>query len=183
MGQLILRLKPPTKGGAFVLQQELGKAVASLSPNAKAAWEALTPRATQVGGRDVCLVLTPKANVTDDQVRAIGQIAKTFQGKFQVDAEMDGRDVGDAPRAAAPEAPATAYDLSHDPDETAPTLDADEPTEDGEDGEDEVPPYEEWSKADLVAECEARELPKSGTIAKLAARLEANDAEEPDDEE
>lgn len=41
----------------------------------------------------------------------------------------------------------------------------------------EVPPYEEWAKADLQTELEQRGLPKSGNVADLAARLRENDDE------
>lgn len=41
----------------------------------------------------------------------------------------------------------------------------------------EVPPYEEWAKADLQTELEQRGLPKSGTVAELAERLRVHDDE------
>ncbi len=50
-----------------------------------------------------------------------------------------------------------------------------------EDDEDEAVPYEEWDKGELVAECEARGLAKSGNMAELIERLEADD--EAEDEE
>jgi hypothetical protein len=177
MAQLILRIQPPTAGAAQYLLQELSLAVASLGEGGKAAMDGLRPTVNQVGGRDAIIVLTAKEGVSADQVRAVGQVAALFQGRFAVNAEIDGQPVGDAPRAAAPpEPPATAFDLGHDPDDTAPAIDADEPTLDEPD-EDEVPPYSEWSKAELVEECEARGLPKSGNKDVLVERLEANDAE------
>lgn len=42
--------------------------------------------------------------------------------------------------------------------------------------EDDVPPYDEWTKEELHAELEARELPVSGTKAEQVERLEADDA-------
>ena len=45
------------------------------------------------------------------------------------------------------------------------------------DGDGEVTGYEALSKDDLVAELEARELPKSGNKPDLIERLEADDAE------
>jgi hypothetical protein len=41
--------------------------------------------------------------------------------------------------------------------------------------EDEQDRYADWSKADLVGECERRGLPKSGTVPELTARLQADD--------
>jgi hypothetical protein len=40
-----------------------------------------------------------------------------------------------------------------------------------EDSEEELPPYEEWSHDDLVAECEERKLSVEGTDEELAIRL------------
>lgn len=37
--------------------------------------------------------------------------------------------------------------------------------------------YDEWSKSDLQDECERRDLPKSGKVADLVARLRENDAD------
>jgi hypothetical protein len=171
MAQLILRFQPPTAGAAQHLLQELGLAVASLGDGGKQAIEGLSPTVNQVGGRDAILVLTAKPGISDDQVRAVGQIAATFQGKFSVDAEIDGEPVGAAAPAAAP-APApepvpTAFDLSPEAESV------DEPDAD----EDEVPPYSEWSKAELIEECESRGLTKSGNKDALVERLETDDGE------
>lgn len=42
----------------------------------------------------------------------------------------------------------------------------------------ELPPYSQWTYADLQRECVARNLAKSGTKADLVARLEADDEEQ-----
>lgn len=42
--------------------------------------------------------------------------------------------------------------------------------------------YASWSKQELQDEAEARDLSKSGSKAELIARLEGNDAEQPDGE-
>jgi hypothetical protein len=44
------------------------------------------------------------------------------------------------------------------------------------DDEDELPPYEEMSLADLQKECRARELPVGGNKAEVIKRLEEHDA-------
>ena len=56
------------------------------------------------------------------------------------------------------------------------------PETETESTEDEVPPYEDWLKADLEAECRVRQLPVSGTKDELVARLYAYDAEAEDAE-
>lgn len=47
---------------------------------------------------------------------------------------------------------------------------------------DEESEYASWSKSELQDEAEARDLSKSGSKAELIARLEENDAEQPDGE-
>lgn len=47
-----------------------------------------------------------------------------------------------------------------------------------EGGDDEDVPYDQWSIADLKAECEARELATSGSKSALVKRLEENDEED-----
>lgn len=42
--------------------------------------------------------------------------------------------------------------------------------------EEEVEPYEQWTVAELSAECNDRDLPKNGTKAELVTRLYADDA-------
>lgn len=46
-------------------------------------------------------------------------------------------------------------------------------------GDDEIPPYEEWSKTDLKAEAKGRELTgySNATVDELVAMLQADDAE------
>lgn len=60
---------------------------------------------------------------------------------------------------------------------------APEEEDEEEDDEEEVADYTEWSLADLKTECKQRGLPVKGTRAKLAERLEADDAEEAQDGE
>jgi hypothetical protein len=59
--------------------------------------------------------------------------------------------------------------------------DADEAEADEED--DELPPYEEWSKTDLKAEAAGRELTglSKATVEELVAALKADDAENPEE--
>lgn len=61
------------------------------------------------------------------------------------------------------------------------TSDQSDPDEDDEsedeDEEIEAEDYDGWSKADLQAECEERDLPRTGKVADLIARLEEDDAE------
>jgi SAP domain-containing protein len=64
------------------------------------------------------------------------------------------------------------------------TADSDADSTDGNGlTQEEVPPYSEWTYAELQAECKARELPASGKTEELIARLEDSDelSEEPDD--
>jgi SAP domain len=42
----------------------------------------------------------------------------------------------------------------------------------------EVPPYDQWSRDELVAELKARNLPTTGKNAELVDRLEENDAQD-----
>lgn len=53
----------------------------------------------------------------------------------------------------------------------------DDPTAPVRENDPDVAPYEEWKKVDLVDEAGVRELPKSGTIPELAARLREDDAQ------
>lgn len=56
--------------------------------------------------------------------------------------------------------------------------------EQDEDEDNELPPYEEWSKTDLRAEVDGRELdvPKKATVAELVEALQADDAANPEAE-
>ncbi len=174
--QIILRITPPSAGAANTLAELLTATVSGLGEGGKAAMAGMGRTRKSDGGRDSMLILTAGPGVTDDQVGAVAEVASSYQGLFKVTAEVleDGKTVA-APRAAAPapvEAPA---------DVDLPTLDADEPEGgDAEDegGDEEVPPYTEWSKPDLQAECVSRGLKKGGTVAELVARLEANDTED-----
>lgn len=47
----------------------------------------------------------------------------------------------------------------------------------------EIPPYSEWSKDELVAELKTRKLSASGNKDELVARLDADDEEEEEPEE
>lgn len=80
----------------------------------------------------------------------------------------------------APRAPEPEPEVDTTPDAPA----ADEPTVDEPNTPDaEIPPYGEWTNADLKAECENRNLAKGGTKDELVARLEAHDQSDPDDGE
>jgi hypothetical protein len=59
----------------------------------------------------------------------------------------------------------------------------DEPGDDSEpESDEEVPPYEEWSLAELKEEAEARELATTGNKARIIARLEEDDESEEEEE-
>lgn len=57
-------------------------------------------------------------------------------------------------------------------------------TEEVDEDDEALPPYTEWSKTDLRAEVDGRELdvPSKATIADLVAALEADDAENPEED-
>lgn len=174
--ELILRLKPPCAGGAHHLLQQLGTAVAGLGEGGKQAMTGMKTRVNVVGGRDAILTLIPDADVSDDQVNAVAQIAASFAGPFRVEAEIG--EVVVAPPSAVRSAPAP---VAAPADADLPTLDADEPDEGGVPDEGgSVPPYADWNVPDLRAECGHRELKKSGNKDELVARLEEDDAAEDD---
>ena len=70
-----------------------------------------------------------------------------------------------------------ASDASDDSDDDADDADNEEEDDDEEEEDEDLPPYEEWSYADLKAEAERRELPKSGSKEQLIERLTESDSD------
>lgn len=87
--RVVLRLNPPSAGGAAWLLQRLNAAVGRLGEGGRAVLARLSPSVVQIGGRDAVLTLTPQPGADPSAVEAVAQIAATFCGPFRVRADLE----------------------------------------------------------------------------------------------
>lgn len=112
----------------------------------------------------------------------VDQSAGTDSSEFSGRGQNQSNDPNVSPQGLAPtmENP-SGQSQSNQESSTAPLMGGDTQTTEKESDEEEILPYSEWTKEDLVAECREREIPVSGTKSELVARLEENDTTFEDD--